>query len=96
MPYIKRTIRDKFEIGLNELFNNEHAFDNAGNINYLLTQIMANFIGYPMNYDKLNAAIGILECCKLELYRRLSSYEDEKMRQNGDTSIQYCLSTNET
>ena len=37
------------------------------------------------NYARFNEMIGVLECCKLELYRRvISNYEDKKMRQNGD------------
>ena len=37
------------------------------------------------NYVKLNELIGVLECAKLELYRRVASpYEDEKVESNGD------------
>ena len=38
-----------------------------------------------MRYQTLNAIVGSLECCKLEVYRRLASpYEDEKITKNGD------------
>jgi hypothetical protein len=37
------------------------------------------------NYALLNELIGVLECAKLELYRRVASpYEDEKIQSNGD------------
>jgi hypothetical protein len=38
-----------------------------------------------MSYQNINELIGVLECAKLELYRRVASpYEDEKIQSNGD------------
>jgi hypothetical protein len=38
-----------------------------------------------MNYKNINAAIGVLECCKQELYRKTAApYEDKKISINGD------------
>jgi hypothetical protein len=38
-----------------------------------------------VSYTNINAVIGVLECVKLELYRRLAaSYEDKKVVENGD------------
>jgi hypothetical protein len=38
-----------------------------------------------VNYSNINALIGVLECAKLELYRRVASpYEDVKIEENGD------------
>ena len=38
--------------------------------------------------DELNAAIGVLECAKLELYRRVvAMYEDGKIKENGDVFL---------
>jgi broad-specificity NMP kinase len=43
-----------------------------------------SLVGAP-KYHKYNAAVGVLECAKLELYRRLvSGYEDTKIIENGD------------
>ena len=40
---------------------------------------------YGKNYTNINEVIGVLECAKLELYRRVAApYEDEKIEQNGD------------
>jgi len=37
-----------------------------------------------MNYKNINAAIGVLECCKQELYRKTAApYEDIKINNNG-------------
>lgn len=70
----------------------------AGELNYVLCHIIWNYleqktvdkIGEIPNIEKLkykdyNEIIGILESCKLEIYRRLiSSYEDKKKDENGD------------
>ena len=38
-----------------------------------------------ISYRNINELIGVLECAKLELYRRVASpYEDEKIQSNGD------------
>jgi len=38
-----------------------------------------------MNYRNINELVGVFECAKLELYRRVASpYEDEKIQSNGD------------
>jgi hypothetical protein len=39
----------------------------------------------PLSYADYNSIIGVLECAKLEIYRRTAApYEDEKIEQNGD------------
>jgi hypothetical protein len=46
--------------------------ETAGELNWLLTIL-------------INDYIGVLECAKLELYRRVvSPYEETKMQQHGD------------
>ena len=40
---------------------------------------------YDRNYTELSAAIGDVECAKLEVYRRvLGNYEDQKIIEHGD------------
>jgi hypothetical protein len=37
-----------------------------------------------LNYKNINAAVGVLECCKQELYRMTAApYEDIKINNNG-------------
>ena len=56
-----------------------------GVLNYVLTRILLAFIGPAPTYTDFNAAIGALECAKLELYRRMvAPYEDRKCAENGD------------
>jgi len=38
-----------------------------------------------VRYAHLNEVVGVLECAKLELYRRVvAPYEDQKMTESGD------------
>jgi hypothetical protein len=40
---------------------------------------------YPLRYFHINKAVGVLECVKLEFYRRVAApYEDEKIKESGD------------
>ena len=67
----------------------------AGFVNYAVTRLLLKLLGVTdlswrpphgtYDYDKINEAIGVLECCKLELYRRLAApYENEKIADNGE------------
>jgi hypothetical protein len=61
------------------------SFDTAGELNYLLTMAVLEYLGDSPNYERFNAAIGALESCKQEVYRRLiAPYEDRKIKENGD------------
>lgn len=55
-------------------------------LNYVITTLLDTYIQLEgLNYASLNAAIGVLECAKLELYRRIAApYEDKKLAENGD------------
>lgn len=56
-----------------------------GELNYAITMLCVRYLGSSYNYHTLNGVIGVLECAKLELYRRMAApYEDAKMKENGD------------
>ena len=57
-----------------------------GELNYKITRAIADYLlDEGLTYGTLNTVIGVLECAKLELYRRIASpYEDKKMVKNGD------------
>lgn len=56
-----------------------------GELNYMITIIIKQYLGGSPNYTRINEAIGALECAKLELYRRIAvPYEEEKIKENGD------------
>lgn len=84
MPYIKKEDREKFdEYEVDEL---AATCTGPGELNYLLTRILVGYVEYRgESYATYNEVIGVLECAKMELARRrLSIYEDEKCKSNGD------------
>lgn len=94
MPYIKQEQRELLEATLEELaqtimadgFQHYETKDLSGRLNYVFTELLARtLLATNVNYDKLNSAIGLLESCKLELYRRqVANYEQSKIDENGD------------
>lgn len=63
---------------------------NAGELNYFITHAIRQFLGSNYNYASFNEVVGVLECAKLELYRRMvSEYEDRKKKENGDVYDEY-------
>jgi hypothetical protein len=87
MPYIKQEERKKYERVLSDLVHllEEIPEENRdGHINYIVTVLLKRLYR-PPTYRRYNRAIGVLECIKLEFYRRIvGHYEDEKIRENGD------------
>ena len=85
MPYIKKNRRDWFDeiaSDISDVFANDESAT-MGDLNYLITKILLST--GPSSYADYNDLIGMLECCKLEFYRRaVSVYEDEKIKENGD------------
>lgn len=77
MPYIKN--RDKFRaVSCPEV---------VGELNYNITEACIDFIEESggLSYTNVQNVIGVLECVKLELYRRvLAPHEDLKIVENGD------------
>ncbi len=89
MPYIPQNDRDNARTKLSDdsfIFTPE----NAGELNYIVTRFIDNYLEkHGVRYRYINEMIGALECCKLELYRRIASpYEDIVMRKNGDAYTQ--------
>lgn len=83
MPYIKQTGREV----INPLLESLNVLDlTDGDLNYIFTTlILAQLQKGTINYQAMQNKIGALECCKLELYRRLAApYEDIKAKENGD------------
>lgn len=72
------------ELNLEDINSNIENRSRSGNLNYIFTYLINEM--YNINrYYELNDAIGLLECCKLELYRRrVAPYEDIAIKKNGD------------
>lgn len=81
MPYIKQAARDWIDLQIPPGLS----FDGPGELNYAFTGILKEYLGLDPHYAKFNEVIGVLECCKLEIYRRMvAPYEDLKIQENGD------------
>lgn len=79
MPYIKSEDRAAILI-------DEANIEDAGELNFFITTLINYYIDKNTKcYTTLNEVIGVLECAKLELYRRIvAPYEDIKILENGD------------
>jgi hypothetical protein len=79
MPYVDAEARRRLDAG--------ESPTTAGELNYSITKLLNQYLerrGTP-RYADWNEVIGVLECAKLEIYRRsIAPYEDHKMRENGD------------
>lgn len=85
MPYIEQERRDKFEKVINELLSANINDLSSGDINYIISSLIWKLFENNRSYSAINQIVGIIECVKLEFYRRLAApYEDEKIVKNGD------------
>ena len=77
MPYIDSRIREHMHLVDAE---------DEGELNFQITQLVDRYLlRKGVKYATLNTVIGVLECAKLELYRRVvADYEDQKCEENGD------------
>jgi len=78
MPYVEANDRVRLDAGENPA--------TAGELNYVLTRAIDSYLRRKgLSYANLNEAIGVLECAKLELYRRVvAEYENAKLLENQD------------
>jgi hypothetical protein len=78
MPYIKKFKRKSLD-------KNIILPSNPGELNYIFSQISVKYINNKgEKYQTYNDIVGALECCKLEIYRKLlAKYEDNKEFDNG-------------
>ena len=78
MPYVKKADRERLDAGAEA--------DSPGELNYVITKKIDSYLGRKgLNYANANEIIGVLECAKLEIYRRVvAKYEDTKIADNGD------------
>lgn len=79
MPYIKP--EDRLHI-----LADEKQISTAGELNYFISTLINWYLNEKgKSYSTINEVIGVLECAKLELYRRVAApYEDIKIQENGD------------
>lgn len=86
MPYILPEDRKKLDPAIDNLIEALGA-TSEGELNYTFTRILNAVYAFKTNprYANINSAVGVLDCVKLELYRRTAApYEDVKIEENGD------------
>jgi len=79
MPYVSREARKRLEEG--------DSAGSPGELNYVITRLVDDYVARHggVSYTLMNEVVGILECAKLELYRRVvAPYEDMKLAESGD------------
>ena len=86
MPYIEQERREKIQ--------NNWMIESPGELNYVITLMIQQYLARKIgdtshklepNYEDYNEVIGVLECAKQELYRKVvSKYEDKKCKENGE------------
>lgn len=88
MPYITKGLRthelDIAIIALANEISDENM--NPGLVNYAISTLLGRLLySQDLSYRNINLLIGVLECVKLELYRRIAiPYEDGMITRNGD------------
>ena len=78
MPYLNSAVRASLEEG--------RKATTGGELNYQFSKLLNDFVvAKGLSYSTINEAMGALESCKLEFYRRVASpYEDKKCIENGE------------
>ena len=97
MPYITQDKRRQLDSLINELHRtlvnmrlDDEGTNTEGNLNYIITRLLMKVYGQKdtTRYANINDCIGMLECCKLEFYRKVAAiYEDQKEFENGEVEI---------
>ena len=85
MPYVRQIERNTVDECLDVLITQ---IGHCGGLNYAITKLCHLWLqGTGVKYARINEAIGVLECAKLELYRQIASpYENKKKMENGSVS----------
>lgn len=79
MPYISEQDRERLAAG--------QAPTSAGELNFMISRLIDDYLQGRggLAYARINEVVGVLECAKLELYRRLAApYEDAKLATHGE------------
>lgn len=79
MPYVNAEQRRRLDEG--------GAPESAGELNYAISRLVDQYLARQggVRYAGLNEVMGVLECVKLEFYRRVAApYEDRKQLEHGD------------
>lgn len=86
MPYIKPADREPFEQSIQTLLTalgDSPQFE--GKLNYIISRLIDGLCDKNRGYAQINRIVGVLDCTKMEFYRRIAINYEESVRQvNGD------------
>lgn len=87
MPYIKQENRLKFKSAAHFLGDTA---ETSGELNYVVTEITHRYLKKKgVSYAHINEVIGMLDCCRMELYRKIAApYENGKEAENGPVGLE--------
>ena len=90
MPYIAPKNRVKLDNEIAALAEKINAMkaepgnNTEGNMNYAISWLIELVYGSNYRYRDVNDVVGMLECAKMEFYRKVAApYEDIKEQENG-------------
>lgn len=91
MPYIKTERREAIldlvasELGDPEFVIKMSGIEAVGDLNYAITKLVDYWLGEGPTYTDINEVVGVLECAKLEVYRRVGvAIEEVACATRGD------------
>tara|TARA_Y100000310_G_scaffold345319_1_gene463747 strand:+ start:7656 stop:7937 length:282 start_codon:yes stop_codon:yes gene_type:complete len=86
LPYISREEREALDELVAALVTELRNGDFRGRLNYTISSVLAGLLeANGTSYRLINDMMGVLECAKIELYRRVAiPYEGSKIEENGD------------
>lgn len=93
MPYIRKEERERYDgvidkitsLLLDKFPGDNHRHFQVGDLNYIISSIVWELFDANPSYTRGNELVGVIECVKQEfIRRRLNSYEDLKISENGD------------
>ena len=86
MPYIPKDDKKSLDRSIAHISTELRKGDFRGRLNYTISSIFSNLLqSNGASYALINDFIGVLECAKMEAYRRVAvPYEDGKIVANGD------------
>lgn len=88
MPYITKELRTlELDNAISQVINEVYDENlNPGIVNYAISTLLGKLLYQQgVSYKNINQLIGVLECVKLELYRRIATpYENKMIEKNGD------------
>jgi hypothetical protein len=89
MPYIKKVARDFYHFDIKNLIEKLKTVNfPAGDVNYILTNIIGAAYQNNPSYQTINDMVGALEGAKIEFYRKVGvPHEELKISENGDVDI---------